>query len=353
MIVCKICGFDNEPGAQFCGSCGGFLEWTGEQTAPEPPIAPIPPTPAPQPTTSGTPVVAPDSPTTAYPTVPEQVDPGQLICPSCGLANERDRVFCRRCAAELVPIATEPIGPATVSTRRSALPVPAGAAIVAAAFGVVALIGIGLFATGIIGRNDVVVAVTSSPSVASVAPSIVATPSVVPSASASPSLEITPPPGPTGQIAFTSSVDDNADIVIGEVDGSGITRIVEAAGDDVQPAWSSDGTRIAYAGKDGIRIVNEDGTGGIQFTNHDAQDRKPEWSPDDDIIAFASSRDKDFDIYLRHVGDDDLIRLTQRSRSGLRSLVVGDPRPDRVRLRSRRGQRHLDDGPGRQGRSNS
>jgi ribosomal protein L40E len=30
MIVCKKCGNENETGATFCGSCGAFLEWSGE-----------------------------------------------------------------------------------------------------------------------------------------------------------------------------------------------------------------------------------------------------------------------------------------------------------------------------------
>jgi hypothetical protein len=33
MIVCTRCGFHNEEGAAFCGSCGAFLEWAGEQLA--------------------------------------------------------------------------------------------------------------------------------------------------------------------------------------------------------------------------------------------------------------------------------------------------------------------------------
>jgi uncharacterized membrane protein YvbJ len=41
MIVCKKCGAYNKETDAFCGSCGGFLEWTGEKMkAPEPP--PIP-----------------------------------------------------------------------------------------------------------------------------------------------------------------------------------------------------------------------------------------------------------------------------------------------------------------------
>lgn len=311
MIVCKICGFDNEPGAQFCGSCGGFLEWTGETAAPETPPGTTPRTvPPPPPTTPGIPpVVQPEAPTTAYQPTAEPVDPGAVICPSCGLANERDRVFCRRCAAELVPIPTEPIGAAAVSTRR-ALPVPTRPAI-AAVVGIVAIIAVGVVVAGVLGGNDGrVAAASSTPSGALVSPSAVASQSAPPSVEPSPSPVVTPAPVPTGRILFASDASGNAELMIGEADGSGIKRLLKAAGNDVQPAWSRDGKRIAYASKDGIRIINADGTKGIQFTNHDTDDLKPEWSPKDDIIVFTSRRDGDFDLYFRHVAKNDLIRLT-------------------------------------------
>ncbi|MFL6142406.1 MAG: hypothetical protein ACJ72N_11150, partial [Labedaea sp.] len=34
MIVCKSCGFHNREADAFCGSCGAFLEWTGEKLKP-------------------------------------------------------------------------------------------------------------------------------------------------------------------------------------------------------------------------------------------------------------------------------------------------------------------------------
>jgi hypothetical protein len=34
MIVCKKCGFNNTDADTFCGSCGAFLEWTGEKVTP-------------------------------------------------------------------------------------------------------------------------------------------------------------------------------------------------------------------------------------------------------------------------------------------------------------------------------
>src|SRR5215212_1792975 len=33
MIVCRKCGYRNGERDSFCGSCGGFLEWTGEKVA--------------------------------------------------------------------------------------------------------------------------------------------------------------------------------------------------------------------------------------------------------------------------------------------------------------------------------
>ena len=41
MIVCNQCGFQNMDDDSFCGSCGGFLEWTGEKVGP-PPAAVVP-----------------------------------------------------------------------------------------------------------------------------------------------------------------------------------------------------------------------------------------------------------------------------------------------------------------------
>ena len=32
-MICKVCGFHNEAGAEFCGQCGTFLEWSGEASA--------------------------------------------------------------------------------------------------------------------------------------------------------------------------------------------------------------------------------------------------------------------------------------------------------------------------------
>jgi hypothetical protein len=54
VIVCKQCGHHNEDSDTFCGSCGKFLEWTGERVVvaqPEP--EPLPPEPEPEPARLG------------------------------------------------------------------------------------------------------------------------------------------------------------------------------------------------------------------------------------------------------------------------------------------------------------
>ena len=39
MIVCEECGYENEPGARFCGNCSAYLDWDQGSAQPEPPSA--------------------------------------------------------------------------------------------------------------------------------------------------------------------------------------------------------------------------------------------------------------------------------------------------------------------------
>ena len=314
MITCKVCGFENEAGASFCGSCGSFLEWTGEKDAEPGPQKTADPKPIQNPTPDGG-ATGPGTDTQPIPTLdpPPPPPPGGIVCPKCGTVNPPDRVFCLNCATELSPVDTRPIV-TTQATGSGGLSGKAGPAILIAAVALVAILAI-LFAGGILDGASA----TPSPSVAQVSPppstgptAVASAPaSVAPSESASPSPTV--PPGPTGFIAFTKVISGNADIVVASADGSTITPLISAPGSDVQFAWSRDNTQIAWAAKDGIRIAKADGSDQVQFTKGGSKDRKPEWSPDDKLIVFGSSRDGDFDLYTQHVGKTDLVALTKNS----------------------------------------
>jgi Tol biopolymer transport system component len=100
------------------------------------------------------------------------------------------------------------------------------------------------------------------------------------------------------RLAFSSSPqpDKNAllDIWVMNADGSGLTRLTDHPEDDRRGVWSPDGSRLAYtatrAGNQEIHAMDADGGNDVNLTNHPAQDSQPAWSPDGTRIAFTSTR---------------------------------------------------------------
>lgn len=125
VIVCGNCGFKNDATNAFCGSCGQFLEWAGQEVgepaaerepspAPPdeaatmvPPPAALPPAPPrAQPATSK-PNSPPASPRRrpAEDTPGRAAKPGDIICAACQGPNDPTRKFCRRCGSSLATAA--------------------------------------------------------------------------------------------------------------------------------------------------------------------------------------------------------------------------------------------------------
>lgn len=98
------------------------------------------------------------------------------------------------------------------------------------------------------------------------------------------------------------------------VDGSALQQLTNNQHNEIYPAWSPDGTQIAYAsdatGNYEIFVSNSDGTNERQITNNGATDFTPIWSPDGTRIAFASNRDGDFEIYLMDADGKNISQLT-------------------------------------------
>ena len=53
-----------------------------------------------------------------------------------------------------------------------------------------------------------------------------------------------------------------------------------------------------------------DGTNVVNITNHPAIDRLPAWSPDGSRIAFRSNRDGNSEVYVMSDAGSDVVRLT-------------------------------------------
>src|SRR5438132_616972 len=118
-----------------------------------------------------------------------------------------------------------------------------------------------------------------------------------------------------GKIAFHSTRDGDFEIYVMNPDGSGVTRVTNTAGGNVDPIWSPDGKRIAFAsfrsGRSEVFVINADGTGETQLTTEGGFPGA--WSPDGTRIAFANSADGDDEILILHLDGSGVTRLTDNS----------------------------------------
>jgi TolB protein len=121
-----------------------------------------------------------------------------------------------------------------------------------------------------------------------------------------PALDSDPAWSPDGsKIAFASNRDGRkSDIYVMDADGRNVRRLTRDPAEDCLPSWSPDGRRIAFTsyrdGKGEIYVVDVDGGNLRNLTNYPAaNDIEPAWSPDGGKIAFVSDRANGVaDIYV-------------------------------------------------------
>lgn len=86
-----------------------------------------------------------------------------------------------------------------------------------------------------------------------------------------------------------------------------VRRITDDVGSDGWPTWSPDRLRIAFhsdrSGNWDIWIANADGSGLRQLTHHPGPDRFAAWSPDGTQIAFTSRRSGNDDVWVIDVAE--------------------------------------------------
>lgn len=125
------------------------------------------------------------------------------------------------------------------------------------------------------------------------------------------------------RIAFTSRRDDaSGDVYVMNANGTGVTRLTNATGFDGNPSWSPDGTKIVFAsyrdnGLGEIYVMNANGTGQTRLTTNSDDDWWPRWSPDGTKIAFVSFRDGNYEIYVMDANGGAPTRLTTAAGSDI------------------------------------
>jgi Tol biopolymer transport system component len=127
-----------------------------------------------------------------------------------------------------------------------------------------------------------------------------------------------------GRIAFVSNRDGNPEIYTMNADGSAPTRLTDHPEVDAHPAWSPDGTRIAFTRyaqitlPDGtvdrdadIHVMNADGTGLTNLSRSPGTfELDPTWSPDGSRLAFVRAGDQLPRIWTMNADGSGLVALT-------------------------------------------
>ena len=127
-----------------------------------------------------------------------------------------------------------------------------------------------------------------------------------------PAYDVDPDWSPDGaKIAFASNRNGVAmQIYVMDADGKNPIRLTDGPRSKWAPDWSPDGQQIAFTVRDGINrfeVMNADGQNRVKYEDRTME---PSWSPNGQQIAFISWKDGGNEIYVMDADGQGLERVT-------------------------------------------
>ena len=101
-------------------------------------------------------------------------------------------------------------------------------------------------------------------------------------------FQVEPSWSPDGKrIAFASGRSGNLDVFVMNADGTGTSKLTSEEGDDQHPTWSPDGRRIAFEHSDDIYVMSAQGAAARVISDPAAAESEPAWAPNGRWIAYV------------------------------------------------------------------
>jgi Tol biopolymer transport system component len=110
------------------------------------------------------------------------------------------------------------------------------------------------------------------------------------------------------KISFDGS-NPNSQIYVMNPDGSSETTITNGTADEF-PEYSHDGSKIAFERDIQIFIMNADGSSPVSVTDGTHMDGRPTWSPDDKKLAFTNHYNSYDTLYTINVDGTSRTQIT-------------------------------------------